>query len=191
MSLILEALKKLEREKGAPDRGFLVLAHLPGATAPQRWWVAAAVASLAVIAVVAGGLVWWRAGAGRGPAAPPATAPEAMRRPAAESAPQTPIAAAPATVSAPAPQPRVVAPPREPQRAARAAAPRPAPADSPEPAAVELHLNAISRQDGAPVAIINDRLVREGDSFDGVRILRIGEAEVEVEVRGVRRVIGF
>jgi hypothetical protein len=41
------------------------------------------------------------------------------------------------------------------------------------------------------VAILNDRLVREGDAFDGIRVLRIGEAEVEVEVGGVRRVIRF
>jgi hypothetical protein len=41
------------------------------------------------------------------------------------------------------------------------------------------------------VALINDRLVFEGDGFDGVRILRIGETEVEVEVRGERRVLRF
>ena len=41
------------------------------------------------------------------------------------------------------------------------------------------------------MALVNDRLVFEGDSFDGVRILRIGEAEVEVEVRGQRRVLRF
>jgi hypothetical protein len=41
------------------------------------------------------------------------------------------------------------------------------------------------------VALVNDRLVFEGDSFDGVRIVRIGEAEVEVEVRGQRRVLRF
>jgi hypothetical protein len=52
-------------------------------------------------------------------------------------------------------------------------------------------LNAISRQDGHPVALLNDRLVREGDAFDGVRIVRIGETEVEIEVGGKRRVIGF
>ena len=33
MSLILEALKKLEREKQSPDRGFLVMAHVPWAAA--------------------------------------------------------------------------------------------------------------------------------------------------------------
>jgi CRP-like cAMP-binding protein len=56
---------------------------------------------------------------------------------------------------------------------------------------VELRLNAISQQDGRPVAILNDRLVREGDIFDGIRVVRIGEAEVEVEVDGKRRIVRF
>jgi len=55
----------------------------------------------------------------------------------------------------------------------------------------ELRLAAISERDGQPVALVNDRLVREGDSFDGVLIVRIGEAEVEVEFRGVRHVLRF
>jgi hypothetical protein len=59
------------------------------------------------------------------------------------------------------------------------------------PAGDELRLNAISERDGRPMALINDRLVFEGDSFDGVKILRIGGAEVEVEVRGRRRVLRF
>jgi hypothetical protein len=46
-------------------------------------------------------------------------------------------------------------------------------------------------QDGHPVAVLNDRIVREGDSFEGVRVLRIGETEVEIEVKGERRVIRF
>ncbi len=55
----------------------------------------------------------------------------------------------------------------------------------------DLRLNAITQRDGRPVALVNDRLVFEGDSFDGVKILRIGEAEVEVEVHGQRRVLRF
>ena len=47
------------------------------------------------------------------------------------------------------------------------------------------------QRDGRPVAMINDRLVFEGDSFEGVRVLRIGDAEVEVEVHGQRRVLRF
>jgi hypothetical protein len=55
----------------------------------------------------------------------------------------------------------------------------------------ELHLTAISRRDGRPVALINDRLVFEGDGFDDVKVLRIGETEVEVEVRGQKRILRF
>jgi hypothetical protein len=79
--------------------------------------------------------------------------------------------------------------------------PVPTPADAPAlppvpsrasaPGTDELRLNAISQRDGRPVALINDRLVFEGDAFDGVKILRIGEAEVEVEERGRRRVLRF
>jgi hypothetical protein len=60
----------------------------------------------------------------------------------------------------------------------------------PSPAGT-LRLNAISQREGRPVALINERLVFEGDSFDGIKILRIGEAEVEVEIRGQRRVLRF
>ena len=63
------------------------------------------------------------------------------------------------------------------------------PAPTPRPDG--LRLTAISQRDGRPVALINDRLVFEGDSFDGVRVIRIGESEVEVEVRGERRVLRF
>jgi hypothetical protein len=72
-----------------------------------------------------------------------------------------------------------------------AAGATPSEAARPTPPPPEIRLNAISVRDGRPIALINDRLVREGDSFDGIRILRIGEAEVEVEVRGQRRVIRF
>ena len=54
-----------------------------------------------------------------------------------------------------------------------------------------LRLTAISHRDGRPVALMDDRLVFEGDSFDVVRVIRVGEAEVEVEVRGQRRVLRF
>jgi len=39
--------------------------------------------------------------------------------------------------------------------------------------------------------VLNDQLVREGDTFDGVRVLRIGADEVEIEVAGHRRVVKF
>jgi hypothetical protein len=72
-----------------------------------------------------------------------------------------------------------------------AAVTQPPPAPGAAAAPGGLRLNAISRRDGRPVALINDRLVFEGDSFDGVKVLRIGDAEVEVEVRGEKRVLRF
>ena len=55
----------------------------------------------------------------------------------------------------------------------------------------ELKLHAISQRDGRPIAVINERLVREGESFDGVLVIRIGKSEVEVEVSGKRRTLTF
>jgi hypothetical protein len=67
----------------------------------------------------------------------------------------------------------------------------------PRPAAVKpapgagLQLQAIGERDGKPVAVLSNRLVHEGDAFDGVTVVRIGADEVEIEVRGRRRVLRF
>ena len=134
MSLILEALKKLERERAAAQpHGFLVVG--PATWAGSRSnaaWIAAVFAA----ALVAGGLVY------------------AFTRPAAPA----PIAAAPA----------------------------------PPPArASELRLSAISERDGRPIAVVNDRVVGEGDTVEGARVVRIGATEVDVEVDGARRTLRF
>ena len=212
MSLILDALKKLEREKERASPASLVVGSVPwgetsrasragrSRSALPRWLVALACRRLA------GG---WRprrraaaarrAASPRRPgrrAAPPSpagdrVAPTALRRRRRRRAPASarrPRLAGPAgspTVPAPLAEPRRRRPPPargEPPRGRRPT--RPAPGR-------RLRLNAISERDGQPVALINDRLVFEGDSFDGVRVLRIGEAEVEVEVRGQRRVLRF
>src|SRR5205085_491794 len=55
----------------------------------------------------------------------------------------------------------------------------------------EIRLTAISQRDGRPVAVINDRMLFEGDSFDGIQLLRVGESEVEVEIGGRRQVVKF
>lgn len=65
------------------------------------------------------------------------------------------------------------------------------PADTPPEPAADVVLQAVTERDGRPLAIVNGRLVREGDSFDGIRILRIGSSEIEVEVKGKRRTVGF
>jgi hypothetical protein len=41
------------------------------------------------------------------------------------------------------------------------------------------------------VAVIDERMVREGDEIDGMKILRIGAAEVEIELLGRRRILRF
>jgi hypothetical protein len=176
VSLILEALKKLEREKGVPERGFLVMAHLPWARSSTVGARLLGLAALA-LALAAVGFLLWRFR----PAPPRAVAP----------APTPTLAALPPPAGVVAvPSPAVALP--APAATALPATPAPdRPAPSPPAAASEFRLNAITVQDGHPVAVLNDRIVREGDSFEGVRILRIGEAEVEIEVRGERRVIRF
>jgi hypothetical protein len=182
LSLILEALRKLERDKDAPERGFVVMAHVPWARSqPRSRIVGLAVLALA-LAIAALATVLWRA-RGTKPAAGvaaarelPAPTPEPGRSAAPAAAPTlAPFRAAP------------VAPPR----ASAPTRPSTAPPTPPPAAGTELRLNAISRRDDRPVAILNDRLVREGDVFDGIRVIRIGETEVEVEVRGQRRVLTF
>jgi hypothetical protein len=191
VSLILDALKKLERDRDSREPGVLVVGSVPWGER-RRSRRPLALASLGLVALAFAGWWWWR------PAAhPPVPAPASVQ-PAPASSP--PLAASPTPPSATrvpssgavAPLPRRLAvptlgetntPPTPPEETPAAAVTRPAPDD--------LRLNAIARRDGRPVALINDRLVFEGDSFDGVRILRIGEAEVEVEVRGKRRVLRF
>ena len=199
MSLILEALRKLERDKDTPERGFLVTAHLPWAQAHKHSrLVGLAVLALA-LAVAALAAALWR---GRGtPAGATVVASPSPSSPAAAPAIQSgspATAATPAVVAPPLPRP---GPPatsgklrsdraERPESSAPAATSTP-PAPRGGAAGPELRLNAISRQDDRPVAILNDRLVREGDLFDGIRVIRIGETEVEVEVQGQRRVIRF
>jgi hypothetical protein len=253
MSLILEALRKLDREKRAPQRGFLVMAPVTLSSAPRRiglWIVAAAMGLVAGVS----GAAWWLLAARpahqpvvtaaastartEAPRAtlPPVTAPPvtlpvrplvveepgirplhetsqpgaATSRAAVDEAPAatpTTLPVPPIPARAPSPTPSR-APDRRAVQAQATPLPTPAPAvtapEAPvvpaqatpgprrEPAADDqVQLQAISQQDGVPVAVVNDRLVREGDSFDGIRVVRIGAAEVEVEVRGRRRVVRF
>lgn len=217
MSLILDALKKIEGEKGeAGEKGVLVLGAVPWGERQARRTSLVVGATLGVLGVFAlGGLAtWWLlrptpapAPLVGAPAAAPA-APSAAGVVAAPAQPALPVPAAPAPAAAtqappalPAnPAPRATfaapvtapAPASEPAREPAAPAAAPAAAAPPAPSSSsDLRLTAISQRDGQPVALLNDRLVRAGDSFDGIRVIRIGESEVEVEVRGQRRVIRF
>ena len=200
MSLILDALKKLEREKNAREPGVLVVGSVPWgerrrSRLPARFRRGrprrARVRRVVVVASDAAPdrrRPSTRRARARGPCAH--AVPGGGGRPdgsaAAGDAP-APSSAAPRTSGPPAapcrPSTSRPGPPAPAAGAATPAAARPAPDD--------LRLNAIRRRDGRPVALINDRLVFEGDSFDGVSVLRIGEAEVEVEVPGQRRALRF
>jgi hypothetical protein len=199
VSLILEALRKLERDKPAPDRGVVVMTSVGlGDSRPQRGpWLWLTLGLAAGVAAASVFLQWER---------PSTVSPAPGREPMTASTttlPPAPVAraAAPLPVSTATPLPRRMHPPAAlsvetpvpeleaapiatppPAHATRAATPSPAPA---------LVLQAITVQDGHPVALINDRVLREGDEIDGVRIRRIGETEVEIERDGQHEVLRF
>jgi hypothetical protein len=206
MSLIFDALRKAEREKEAPARGVQVVS--------AQAWSAERRASLAGRLTVAGLLLLAGIGASAWlyrmlqPQRRVLMGPVAVRaRPSEVAAPNAeagggargrpPIAGAssaePGDASdVPAPQGLDLPGARAGRGAARTAAPPQAPGPAGGASgAVALHLNAISTKDGRRVALLNDRLVFEGDSFDGITVVRIGDAEVEVRVDGERRVVGF
>jgi len=205
VSLILDALKKLDRERQSGEPGVVVVGHVPwgGGDGRRPLVVTAATAVLAVslVAVAA----WWLLRPrppSRPSPSPTAAAPLARDASAPAMVQPTGPPPAPPTRTASSPPPaasnasstrRESSPPRDLALPEPTAAPPASPSEEAPPATPvpELRLNAITVRDGRPIALINDRLVREGDSFDGVRILRIGESEVEVEIRGQRRVIRF
>jgi hypothetical protein len=186
VSLILDALKKLERDKEAREPGVIVVGAVPwqGVRAPRTWLrLAGGLLAVAVLALAA----WWLAAIRTPTARTPAAAASRSPAPAGSSAAATGAGGPLNDRQAP------VVPPPPP-------APRqlviPGSADSPvvEPAArpdADLRLNAITERDGQPVALIDGRLVREGDRIDGIHVLHIGAAEVEVEFRGRRRTLRF
>lgn len=198
MSLILEALKKLDREKKAPERGFLVVGAVPWpAPRSRRWLPVAAVVAAGAAAGLALVLAWRARGHEGAPrravvpttmvAAATAVAPAPVTTLAAASAPTLPPApeGRPRASEARQPAPPALAPPIEPATA-RATPPATAAA-----AGAGLQLQAISERDGKPIAVLNNRVVHEGDHFEGVTIVRIGVDEVEIEVQGRRRTLRF
>jgi hypothetical protein len=189
LSLILEALKKLDREKKAPDRGFLVVGAVPWPAPRPRQWTPL----LLVVAVgaAAGSALWlaWRA---RGHEEAPSHAVTSTTMAAAAPRAAAPVVGASVVGAPPSTLPPLVeGRTRVPDT--RPAAERPAeqagrPAAAP---AAGLLLQAISERDGKPIAVLNGRVVHEGDHFDGVTVVRIGADEVEIEVQGHRRVLRF
>jgi hypothetical protein len=196
VSLILEALKKLEREKQQPDRGFLVMAQVPWAGEGRRGKALLGLGLLVAVVVAAGAVLVLRRGDETKPPAPVESAPAAPSPP--PSSPAAPLGPA-GTAPAIAVPPRFVPPPARPAfpPSPRAAAPRTVPASpaAAQPAAAApaaaLRLEAVSEQDGVAVAVINGQLVRAGDHIGEAVVVRIGVDEVEVEVEGRRSVLRF
>ena len=197
MSLILDALRKLERDKERPDPGVVVLgpAPWPGLRSSRRGWIVGLLAAAAVLAVA---FTWLTRARTPGPDA--SSAPAAAASPVPMPSPRTPQAVA-ATAAAPvsgapaAARAADLGPPAGRRLvlpdAVTAADTTAAGRQDAKPVQRDLQLMAISERDGRPIAIVSDHLVREGDSFDGVKIIRIGETEVEVEQHGRRRVLRF
>ena len=180
MSLVLEALKKLDREKGRDERGFVVMAAAPWPTRAARRWPAWAALGIATAGAVAAVLALRTTPAPRALPTPPAAATSVVG-----PTPAALVTPRPASTMAATVAPRAAAPQR---RETREAAPSPI---TPRAAEPELRLQAISERDGQPIAIINDHLVRVGDEVDGIRVLAIRAAEVDVEVRGRRTTLRF
>jgi hypothetical protein len=204
VSLILDALKKLDREKDAHEPGVVVVGSVPwGRPQRSRSPIPLALVGAGLVALVAAG--WWvlrPAPRPTTPALPPPGHGPAERSSQAPAAVLPPAATAGAEVAPPPRRPPLPGQRREPgPTAAPAPAPgadTPATTEAPDVAASaartdpdDLRLQAIAVRDGRPIALINDRLVREGDRFGAVTVVRIGEAEVEIEVRGQRRVLRF
>ena len=196
MSLILEALKKLDREKQTPDRGLLVVGSVPWPARRTPWWRPAL---LAAALVAAGGTAAWLAWPRRGPeaaggsAVTPATMAAATAPPAAGVAPGA-APRAPSSASVPAlPAATLEELTRMERAAASPAAARPGAekADAEGAPGGGLQLQAIAERDGRPVAVISGRVVHEGDRYDGLAIVRIGADEVEIEEHGRRRTLRF
>ena len=55
---------------------------------------------------------------------------------------------------------------------------------APVPAAPQLVLNGVFFSDDGGYALINNRIVREGDTIEGVKIVRISSEEVELDNSG-------
>lgn len=165
--------------------------------------------ALGLAGLVGFGIARWAA---RPVAKEPAVASEPRPAPARSAPPSTfapPDAASLPPATAPAPTipsaAATSAPPArtDPSRAAASSAPgtaQPRTATDPRapvpvpPALVpetNYALQAVTEQDGQPVAIVNGQLVRVGDVLEGARILRIEPEAVEIEKNGRRIVLSF
>ncbi len=200
MSVIFDALNKLDREKRAPKTGMLIVGA--GSIVERRGGVSAPLLGVSSVALVLlGAAAWWwtrdvvepvpapAAAVTHPPAtAHPATGTRSARTPAgptvmADDLAVVPVATLPATAA------------RGTEGADLDPDPAPPPGDDPEPAQptepAQLRLEAITMRDDGPVAIVSGRIVREGDVFDGIAVVRIGATEIELLIQAEARTLVF
>lgn len=227
MSLIFEALKKLERDKRAPERGFAVVTESAW-PAPRASRLPLALGAIGLLGL---GLLlgrWMLVPRAAAPlpepagATPRATAPSPTVAARAVPDHEYPAPALPAGTVAPSEAPAgedparhefgpntdAVAPPATAAPTEAAAAPPPTTLtlesaasrvatppvtleSAASSAALTLTLEAVAQRDGAPVALIDGQLVREGDTIGGAVVVRIRPDAVELDVDGERRVLTF
>lgn len=208
MSLIAEALRKAHldaRQQEAARGGHVpyVAAAIRAVRRPSKApWIAALVASNLLIALLVLGAFRLSGGGGAAAAANPAPPPQAPPlAPAAQApAPERLSAEAPAARPVPtagsAPAPAVAPPPAVPRVARPGADPAPALPPRPEvggsggelraaygtslPDGQKLELSGIVATPAGKQAMINDRLVREGDRIEGLTVVRIDRRGVEL-----------
>ncbi len=207
VSVIFDALNKLNKEKRAPKTGMLIVGA--GSIDGRRRGVSGSLVGAASIGVLLLGVAawWWtRDVAEPVPAKPTVAAGQAgSDRPAAEGrSARTPdgptVLPGDLAVVPPAIVPAGIANASgEPGSGSDNEEPDPKPAatargnlDTPPPSEPEqLRLEAITVRDGGPVAIVSGRLVREGDVFDGIEVVRIDEAEVELFLQAENRTLAL
>lgn len=212
MSLILEALKKLEREKERSTVPIITAGEAPWSGTRRSlptWALGLGALGLVVLGAIGGASLLSDRSS---PASQPAQAAAAqavsdapVAIPSLAPPPQASAGTAPRPPSAPPVRPAIVQPtlsPRErapepeparPMTRAPAPTPRPTAATPAAPIAVpdEPRLQAISERDGRPIALISDKIYFEGDRIGDIRVIRIGAGEVEIEWRKVLRTLKF
>ncbi|MBK5256094.1 MAG: hypothetical protein JJE39_08680 [Vicinamibacteria bacterium] len=169
MSLVLEALRRVEKPDARPGSvGVAVASYRPARR--RRSPLLPLILGLSTGVVL---LLSWRP---QGRTAEPSPA-------AALESPPRAVAAEPseATRLTTSDVPRVSPSEKPPGRAVPSTAPMTAlPKTSALVTRPPLVLQAISERDSRPIAVINDRLVKEGDLFEGARVLKIDAESVEV-----------
>jgi hypothetical protein len=220
VSLILEALRKLDRDRSTAEPGVVVVGAQP-------WPAARRAPRLALLALASGALLalgFWLGAHPRkaAPAPTPSPGGELERTERQETGIEAPIGShearrTGARATLPPPTVREALPatettlttPAQPEHPSRAkqlhAAPETdASVETASPSAQDdiatpsrrttgalPRLQAIGHRDSRPIAILEERVMGEGDEFDGVKVIQIGETTVEIEVSGQRHTLRF